>query len=139
MSISWNTQHAWGINRILSKAQSFWSCSHMKCCLYYMLHINLHILYSLWSLILATLYSTQKIFHGKFQNQKRTTQALSVYRKGTFHIYYMFDCHFLESYNQKMRFRKKVMLWCTGLSKQWNLGMPLMRRHPHHAQGRERC
>ena len=25
--------------------KSFWSCSHMNCCLHYMLHINLHILY----------------------------------------------------------------------------------------------
>ena len=41
--------------------------------------------YSLWSLILATLYSTQKIFHSEFQIQKTTTQVLSVYRKGTFH------------------------------------------------------
>ena len=34
-----------GSNRILSKAQSFWSCSHMNCCQHYMLHINLHILH----------------------------------------------------------------------------------------------
>ena len=27
------------------KLKSFWSCSHMNCCLHYMLHINLHILY----------------------------------------------------------------------------------------------
>ena len=27
------------------------------------------------------------IFHNKFQNQRKTTQALSVYRKGTFHVY----------------------------------------------------
>ena len=39
----------------------------------------------------------------------------------------MFDCHFLESYDQKMRFGKKVILWYTSLSEQWNLGMPLMR------------
>ena len=44
----------------------------------------------------------------------------------------MFDCHFLESYNQKKRFGKKVILWCTGLSEQ-------SRRHPHHAQGIKRC
>ena len=38
----------------------------------------------------------------------------------------MFDVHFLESYDQKMRFRKKVILWHTSLSEQWNLGMPLI-------------
>ena len=43
--------------------------------------------YSLWSEILATLYSTQNIFHGEFQNQKKTTQVLSVYRKCSFHVY----------------------------------------------------
>ena len=32
-----------GSNRILSKTQkSFWSCSHMNCCLQNILHINLH-------------------------------------------------------------------------------------------------
>ena len=36
-------------------------------------------------------------------------------------------------------FGKKVILWHTSLSEQWNLGMPPTRRHPHHAQGRERC
>ena len=41
----------------------------------------------------------------------------------------MFDCYFLKSYDQKMRFGKKVILWHTSLSKRWNLGMPLMRRH----------
>ena len=41
----------------------------------------------LWSKILTTLFSTHKIFHGEFQNQKKTTQALSVYRKDTFHVY----------------------------------------------------
>ena len=35
-----------GSNRILSKTQkSFWSCSHMNCCLQNIRHINLHILY----------------------------------------------------------------------------------------------
>ena len=34
-----------GSNRILSKLQSYWSCSHKNCCQRYMLHINLHILY----------------------------------------------------------------------------------------------
>ena len=35
-----------GSNRILSKAQIlFCSCSHMNCCHYYMLYINLHIIY----------------------------------------------------------------------------------------------
>ena len=29
-----------------TKLKSFWSCSHINCCLYYMLHINLHILYT---------------------------------------------------------------------------------------------
>ena len=27
------------------KLKSFWSCSHMSCCQYYMLHINLHTIY----------------------------------------------------------------------------------------------
>ena len=33
------------VNRILSKAQILWSCSHMNCCQHYLFHINLHILY----------------------------------------------------------------------------------------------
>ena len=33
-------------NRIVSKTKkSFWSCSHMNCCLQKILHINLHIIY----------------------------------------------------------------------------------------------
>ena len=43
--------------------------------------------YSLWSKILTTLFSTLKIFDGKCQNQKKTAQALSVHRKGTFCVY----------------------------------------------------
>ena len=43
--------------------------------------------YSLWSKILATLFPTHKIFHSKFQNQRKTMQALSVYRKGTVCVY----------------------------------------------------
>ena len=39
------------------KLKSFWSCSHMNCCQHYMLHINLYIPYSLWSVKLATLFS----------------------------------------------------------------------------------
>ena len=51
----------------------------------------------------------------------------------------MFGCHFLESYDEKKRFEKRVILWCTSLSEQWNLGMPTMRQHAHLAPGRERC
>ena len=34
-----------GVTGFYPKLKSFWSCSHMNCCLHYMLHINLHILY----------------------------------------------------------------------------------------------
>ena len=43
--------------------------------------------YSLWSKIVATLWTMSKIFSGEFQNCKKSTQALSVYRKGTVCIY----------------------------------------------------
>ena len=51
------------INMILPKLKSFWSCSHMNCCLYYMLHINLHISYILF----ITLNSNLK----EFQESKK--------------------------------------------------------------------
>ena len=34
-----------GVTGFYPKLKSFWSCSHMNCCLHSMLHINLHILY----------------------------------------------------------------------------------------------
>ena len=45
------------------------------------------VLYSLWSKLIATLLSTLKISLGEFENRKKSTQALSVYRKGTFCVY----------------------------------------------------
>ena len=38
----------------------------------------------------------------------------------------MFDCNVFQSYSGT----KRVQVWHAGLSEQWNLGMPLMRRHP---------
>ena len=43
--------------------------------------------YSLWSKIVATLWMMSKLFLGEFQNCKKSTQALSVYRKGTVCVY----------------------------------------------------
>ena len=34
-----------GVTGFYPKLKLFWSCSHMNCCLQYILHINLHILY----------------------------------------------------------------------------------------------
>ena len=34
-----------GVTGVYPKLKSFWFCSHMNCCLHYMLHISLHILY----------------------------------------------------------------------------------------------
>ena len=48
---------------------------------------NMIKIYSLWSKIVATLRSVLIIFLGEFQKCKKSTQALSVYRKGTFCIY----------------------------------------------------
>ena len=72
-----NTNNTHFVHRRFRQPNTQKGCSYITLCIHY----------SLWSLILTTLYSTQKIFHGKFQNWKITTQALSVYRKGTFHIY----------------------------------------------------
>ena len=44
-------------------------------------------IYSLWSEIVATLQTKSKKILGEFQKHKNSTQALSVYRKGTVCIY----------------------------------------------------
>ena len=44
--------------------KSFWSCSHMNCCLHYMLHINLHIL---------LLFKSRQVV--KFKNQENPTST----------------------------------------------------------------
>ena len=46
----------------------------------------------------------------------------------------MFDCCFVQSYNQKKRLEKKVIVCRTGLSATWSLGTPPTRRHPLHTQ-----
>ena len=76
-----------------------------------------------------------KIFSGEFQNCKKSTQALSVYREGTVCIY--IKCLIVDSQEViiERRSRKKVIVCHTGLSATWSLVMPLMRRHPVHHQG----
>ena len=44
-------------------------------------------MYSLWSEILATLWFISKKFPRQILKLEKSTQALSVYRKCTFHIY----------------------------------------------------
>ena len=68
-----------------------------------------------WSKILTTLFSTQKIFHGKFQSRKKTAQALSVYRKGTFCAY--IKCLIVISW--------KVMIKRRGSEKGSYFGIPV--------------
>ena len=91
-------------------------------------------LYSLWSEIVATLRTTSKIFLGEFQNRKKSTQALSVYRKGTVCIYN--ECLIVGSHKVKIERRgeKKVIVCQTSLSTTWNLVTPPTRRHPLHHQ-----
>ena len=74
---------------------------------------KLILFYSLWSKILATRFLTHKIFHSEFQNWKKTTQALSVYRKGTFCAY--IKCLIVISW--------KVMIKSRGLEKRSYFGV----------------
>ena len=46
----------------------------------------------------------------------------------------MFDCCFVQSYNQKKRSKIKVIVCRTGLSATWSLGTPPTRRHSLHTQ-----
>ena len=66
----------------------------------------------------------------RISNLKKPTQALSVYRKGTFCEY--IKCLIVISWKVMIKrdVREKVILWHTDLSEQWNLGMPPTRRLP---------
>ena len=65
-----------------------------------------------------------KIFLGKFQNRKKSTQALSVYRKGTFCIYNECLIVALSKVTIKRIGGKKVIVCCATLSATWSLVMP---------------
>ena len=77
---------------------------------------------------------TSKIFLGKFQNCKKSTQALSVYRKGTVCVYNECLIVALHKVTIERRCGKKVIVCCTSLSATWSSVMPLTRRHPLHHQ-----
>ena len=82
--------------------------------------------YSLWSKIVATLQTTSKIFLSEFQNCQKSTQALSVYRKGTVCIYN--ECLIVASHKVTIKRRggEKGHSCCTSLSTTWSLVTPLM-------------
>ena len=76
-----------------------------------------------------------KMFSGKFQNHKKSTQVLSVYRKGTICVY--IKCLIVDSQEViiERRSKKRVIVCCTSLSATWSLVTALMRRHPLAHQG----
>ena len=80
-----------GSNRFLSKLKSFWSCSHMNCCLHYMLHINLHILYINFiklNLNLKEFQASNKYFNSYQENKIEYTWMNYI------HIEITFECEY---------------------------------------------
>ena len=100
MMINNSNSYKRGVTGFHPKLKSFVSCSHMNCCLHYILHINLHILYIYFVKLNLNLK--------EFKNPTSTSKVTKETRLIFYALYIQIEIAFEFEY--QIRFSRQFMI-----------------------------